>query len=535
MKKLLLFIGLTAVGWGAAPDCIQKFRFTNIVLEPTDGVVVYAVSGATNTVAYNNKNLACSAWSFSYNSQGFSALSMAFQSAPTTSTGAVGTFVTFGGTTVTGSNPASATTSSIYNATGYFPWVRVQLASSTGTGSVDVTLYGWVSPAYIAAVGGSGTGAALNNPSNFVSGASTTQTVDVSALLLTTATFPQALLLCKTATAPITETHTLTGSAPITAVVFTYASTADVSCSVNANSGPGATGSTGPTGATGLTGSAGSTGAAGTTGASGSAGATGTTGVTGATGLNGTGSGDQALKVTATFSPTPTFTCTSNTINEFELSTALTTNVTSSTLASCNTGQILVFKPCQDGTGGRIFAWPTGFSTAPVVSPIASVCTKAAFYWDGSAAILLASSMDGGPNEFGVETAAPGTPPTGDYYCWADSTGHAGKSCKNNNSATIYRMVFVVSGTATLGTSAISSGACATVVTVSATGVLTTDTIQATFNADPTAVTGYSPSANGMLTIIAYPTADNMNFKVCNNTSSSITPGAITLNGRVAR
>ncbi len=93
----------------------------------------------------------------------------------------------------------------------------------------------------------------------------------------------------------------------------------------------------------------------------------------------------------------------------------------------------------------------------------------------------------------------------------------------------------VASGTSALGTSAISSGACATVVTTSATGTATTDNIMADFNADPTAVTGYVASTAGMLTIIKYPTANNVNFKVCNNTASSITPGAITLNWRVVR
>lgn len=93
----------------------------------------------------------------------------------------------------------------------------------------------------------------------------------------------------------------------------------------------------------------------------------------------------------------------------------------------------------------------------------------------------------------------------------------------------------IASGTSALGTSAISSGACATVVTTSATNVATTDVILAGFNGDPTAVTGYAPTSNGMLTIISYPTANNVNFKVCNNTTASITPGAITLNWRVVR
>jgi hypothetical protein len=93
----------------------------------------------------------------------------------------------------------------------------------------------------------------------------------------------------------------------------------------------------------------------------------------------------------------------------------------------------------------------------------------------------------------------------------------------------------IANGTAALGTSAISSGTCATVVTVTATGVATTDNVMGDFNADPTSTTGYAPSSNGMLTIIKYPTSGNVNFKVCNNTAASITPGAVTLNWRVVR
>ena len=93
----------------------------------------------------------------------------------------------------------------------------------------------------------------------------------------------------------------------------------------------------------------------------------------------------------------------------------------------------------------------------------------------------------------------------------------------------------IANGTSALGTSAISSGACATLVTTSATGVATTDNIMADFNADTNAVTGYAPSSNGMLTIKKYPTVNNVNFSVCNNTAASITPGAVTLNWRVVR
>lgn len=93
----------------------------------------------------------------------------------------------------------------------------------------------------------------------------------------------------------------------------------------------------------------------------------------------------------------------------------------------------------------------------------------------------------------------------------------------------------IASGTAALGTGAIGSGACATAVTVAAANVATTDVIVDSFNGDPTGVTGYAPVTTGMLTVIEYPTSGNVNFKVCNTTSASITPGAITLNWRVVR
>jgi hypothetical protein len=94
----------------------------------------------------------------------------------------------------------------------------------------------------------------------------------------------------------------------------------------------------------------------------------------------------------------------------------------------------------------------------------------------------------------------------------------------------------IASGTAVLGTSAISSGSCASVVTVGASGVATSDVIEVGYNSDPTAVTGYGASSTGaVLTIYPYPTSGNVNFKVCNSTGSSITPGALTLNFRVVR
>ena len=93
----------------------------------------------------------------------------------------------------------------------------------------------------------------------------------------------------------------------------------------------------------------------------------------------------------------------------------------------------------------------------------------------------------------------------------------------------------VATGATAMGTSAIASGACATTVTATATGGATTDVITASPNADPTGVTGYAVSATGSLYIVAWVTSNTANFKVCNNTSGSLTPSALTMNWRITR
>lgn len=90
-------------------------------------------------------------------------------------------------------------------------------------------------------------------------------------------------------------------------------------------------------------------------------------------------------------------------------------------------------------------------------------------------------------------------------------------------------------GVVALGTDAIPSGSKATTITVSAPGTLSTDNLLADFNSDPTGVTGYAPSASGMLTIIKFCSTDAVNFIVVNNTGNSITPGAISLNWKVIK
>ena len=97
--------------------------------------------------------------------------------------------------------------------------------------------------------------------------------------------------------------------------------------------------------------------------------------------------------------------------------------------------------------------------------------------------------------------------------------------------------VTIASGTVSLGTTTVNTGVCSSAIDGgTATGVLTTDVVIASANADPTGVTGYTPATTGTLYVWAYPTADHVNFKLCNNTATNITPGsAVTLNWKVIR
>lgn len=100
-------------------------------------------------------------------------------------------------------------------------------------------------------------------------------------------------------------------------------------------------------------------------------------------------------------------------------------------------------------------------------------------------------------------------------------------------SATITQTI--ASGTSALGTSAIAANVCATVVTTTATGTASTDAIGWSPNADISGVTGYGVASTDGLKVYPYPTTNNVNWRVCNGTGTSITPGAVTLNWRVTR
>lgn len=82
--------------------------------------------------------------------------------------------------------------------------------------------------------------------------------------------------------------------------------------------------------------------------------------------------------------------------------------------------------------------------------------------------------------------------------------------------------------TFSLPTATITANACTAATPVAMVGMLTTSSISWTFASDPGAVTGWGGS--GGLRFVTWPTADTLNWRVCNETGLSVTPGAMDVN-----
>jgi hypothetical protein len=88
-------------------------------------------------------------------------------------------------------------------------------------------------------------------------------------------------------------------------------------------------------------------------------------------------------EVAIAFSATPTFNAALG--STFKIT--LTGNVTSSTLAGAQAGQILIFEITQDGVGGRSFVWPANVLNPEAIDPAVNGAGKRftqAFRWDST-------------------------------------------------------------------------------------------------------------------------------------------------------
>jgi hypothetical protein len=101
---------------------------------------------AGSTGNFDNRFIGCDTWTLTYASSGFTGLSITLQSANGATVATIGAFGTYTGTVVTGINPNTNTTgriSQFQNGLVITPWLRVNLAGLTGTGTVSGVVYGY--------------------------------------------------------------------------------------------------------------------------------------------------------------------------------------------------------------------------------------------------------------------------------------------------------------------------------------------------------------------------------------------------------
>lgn len=133
LSLLFVSVGLLAQSQTKlAPDCSASFQITG--LGHAAQIDNRTVSSATG--------VPCRYWTLSYYVDGFSGISIQVESAED-SNGTPGSFSLFGGTVVNGSNPSTVATSSTVDLNGYFPWMRINVTSLTGSGAIRGTLNGY--------------------------------------------------------------------------------------------------------------------------------------------------------------------------------------------------------------------------------------------------------------------------------------------------------------------------------------------------------------------------------------------------------
>lgn len=175
--------------------------------------------------------------------------------------------------------------------------------------------------------------------------------------------------------------------------------------------------------------------------------------------------------------------------------------------------------------GSNVFGWgaPTAMTTSQrLVSPNAVTSAHS---------LMVLGAPSSNISSWAYKVVPDCQDSTGNHLNFTQSTDAF--SCGTSVPANV--TLTIASGTKALDTDAIASTACDTLSTTTATGAASTDVLTITPSADITAVTGYAPVTTGGLQIFYWLTTNTINWKICNPTSSSITPGAVTLNYRITR
>ncbi len=115
-----------------------------------------SVTGTSAVI--DNRSKMCSEWTVTYNPAGFTGLSIQLETANNNAAGtSPGTFALSTGTVLEGANPSTAVNCQTTNGcqfiiNGYAPWVRLNLTSLTGTGTLTALAFGTTAPSPVTTI-----------------------------------------------------------------------------------------------------------------------------------------------------------------------------------------------------------------------------------------------------------------------------------------------------------------------------------------------------------------------------------------------
>jgi hypothetical protein len=168
-SRFLLFISLCCAAqfsmWGQSmavsrpPDCARTFMFSGT----NAGGVTQGYSNYGPGVGSADGGNGCTFWMLAVSSEGFTAYTVTVQQAPSLTGTTPGTYVTYGGTVSSGTNPItcaamcapSSAQTFLSNGTVGVPWIRANVSGVAGTGVIYGVLLGWN---FANAAGGGGGG-----------------------------------------------------------------------------------------------------------------------------------------------------------------------------------------------------------------------------------------------------------------------------------------------------------------------------------------------------------------------------------------
>ncbi len=149
MKRLFLLFIFASLSGAAAPDLTTVVIFSNRPAVAPNGTTIFAPGPSSPIV---NIQRGCVTWQLTYAAEGFTALSLTIQQArvliQNNNPGPANTWNTFTGTNSVGAIPLTSPEQGFYTARNFYPFVRLNLISFTGIGTVVATLSCWTNINY---------------------------------------------------------------------------------------------------------------------------------------------------------------------------------------------------------------------------------------------------------------------------------------------------------------------------------------------------------------------------------------------------